>query len=97
MSTWSRLVRFQDASGDVHLGQPVDAKQDVGLAVAEGKTVEVYLIEGDLYTGTVTHTKAQVVKVGLNFLLVLGTLTVSDAYRSFSPQFHEMIAASFGA
>jgi len=50
-------VRFEAEDGSVKLGQPVDAELDVGLAFAEGKPVEVYVIEGTLYDGKVTKEK----------------------------------------
>lgn len=63
MSAWTRLVRFQDESGKIRLGQPVDASQDVGLACAAGEPVQVKLIEGDIYDGTVTEETATIKKV----------------------------------
>lgn len=52
---WKSLVRFVGRAGQHRLGQPVDATLDVGLAVAEGRKVEVNVIEGDIFTGTVTN------------------------------------------
>lgn len=63
MTSWTRLVRFEDESGKVRLGQPVDASQDVGLACAAGEPVQVKLIEGDLFDGKVTENTAVVKKV----------------------------------
>lgn len=60
MSAWTRLVRFEDDAGDVRLGQPADNDEDIGLAVASGKPVDVFLIQGDIYTGTVTNKKVRV-------------------------------------
>lgn len=68
---WTRLVRFLDASGKEHLGQPVDPAVNVGLAVAEGKPVEVYLVQGDLYDGVVTSEKSVIGKL-------LGPVSQSD-------------------
>lgn len=62
-SPWKRLVRFEDADGQVKLGQPVDDGLDVGLAVARGEDVEVYLIEGDAFDGVVLQSKARISKV----------------------------------
>ena len=64
MSAWTRLVRFVAQDGQIRLGQPVDALLDVGLAVAAGKTVEVSLIHGDVFTGTVSSEKATICSVG---------------------------------
>ena len=63
MSAWKRLVRFEDEQGKIQLGEPVDASQDVGLAVANGEKVQVKLIQGDLYNGTVTDQTATIKKV----------------------------------
>lgn len=51
---WTTLARYIGSDGEVHLGQPVDASVDVGLAVAAGEEVKVRRIEGDIYTGRVT-------------------------------------------
>lgn len=69
MSAWQRLVRFEDEQGKIQLGEPVDASQDVGLAVANGEKVEVKLIQGDLYDGTVTDQVATVKKVSFQLIL----------------------------
>ncbi|BEI84610.1 hypothetical protein CcaverHIS002_0500110 [Cutaneotrichosporon cavernicola] len=53
-SNWTRLARFVGRNGAIRLGQPVDPKVDVGLAVAAGEPVEVFVVEGDIYTGMVT-------------------------------------------
>jgi hypothetical protein len=63
MPSWSRFVRFRDSQGTVRLGQPVDETIDVGLAVAKGKKVEVYVIEGDAFDGKVTQEKAVIAEV----------------------------------
>lgn len=63
MSSWTRLVRFEDESGDIRLGQPVDESQDVGLACAAGEPVQVKLIDGDLFDGIVTEQTSTIKKV----------------------------------
>lgn len=55
INTWTRLARFVNREGQIRLGQPVDPKLDVGLAVAGGQEVEVHVIDGDVYSGTVTN------------------------------------------
>ena len=60
MSAWTRLVRFIAQDGQIRLGQPIDASLDVGLAIASAKTVEVNLIHGDVFTGTVSSDKATI-------------------------------------
>lgn len=62
-TAWTRLARFVGKSGQVRLGQPVDASIDVGLAVAAGKDVEVHVIDGDVYSGIVTSEKDTIKKV----------------------------------
>jgi hypothetical protein len=64
MAAWTRLVRFENESGNVRLGEPVDPAIDVGLACASGRKVEVYLIEGGVFDGIVTQQKAVIKKVG---------------------------------
>lgn len=56
-TSWTKLVRFIGSDGDEHLGQVVDTSLDVGLAIADGQSVEVYLLDGDMYTGTITSKK----------------------------------------
>lgn len=37
---WTRLIRFKaKETGDIHLGEPVDERVDVGLALKKGETV----------------------------------------------------------
>lgn len=60
---WTRLVRYIGQDGETRLGQPVDASIDVGLAVAAGQDVEVYIIDGDLYTGLVSSRKDVIKKI----------------------------------
>lgn len=64
-NAWKRLVRFENAQGQVRLGQPVDPSVDVGLAVAAGEKVEVNLIKGDVFDGTVTSEKDTIKKACL--------------------------------
>lgn len=63
MSAWTRLVRFVGQDGQTRLGQPVDKSVDVGLDFAAGKHVEVNVIDGDVYTGTVSDKKDTIKKV----------------------------------
>lgn len=60
-NTWTHLVRFVGRNGEIRLGQPVDVDTDVGLAVAEGQEVEVFVVDGDIFDGTVT-TERDVIK-----------------------------------
>lgn len=44
---WTRLIRFVALeTSRVHIGEPVDASLDVGLAAHEGKTIKAYEIIG---------------------------------------------------
>lgn len=50
MSTFTRLVRFEPKAGTPStrplIGQPVDPKQDVGLAAYAGESIKVVLYSG---------------------------------------------------
>ena len=63
MATWTRLVRFESTDGSIHLGQPIKADLDIGVAVAAGEQPEVHLIEGDIYSGKVTSKTAKIGRV----------------------------------
>jgi len=60
MTSWTRLIRFtarETGGKKVHIGEPVDAQLDVGLALVEGKRVQAYEISGTSaldYRATVT-------------------------------------------
>uniref|UniRef100_A0A3G9JYJ6 Caffeoylpyruvate hydrolase n=1 Tax=Neonothopanus nambi TaxID=71958 RepID=CPH_NEONM len=59
-STWSRLIRFVAIETSlVHIGEPIDATMDVGLARREGKTIQAYEIIG---SGSALDLSAQVSK-----------------------------------
>nr|QJQ48093.1 CPH [Cloning vector pnnCPH-C1]QJQ48102.1 CPH [Cloning vector pX037] len=59
-STWSRLIRFVAVETSlVHIGEPIDATMDVGLARREGKTIQAYEIIG---SGSALDLSAQVSK-----------------------------------
>lgn len=47
LASWSRLLRFKDASGRTLLGEPVDSEVDVGLASFAGTPIKV-----NVYSGT---------------------------------------------
>jgi hypothetical protein len=44
---WNRIVRFVGANDRVLLGEPKDENLDVGLAMAEGRPIEVYVLAGE--------------------------------------------------
>lgn len=44
---WNRIVRFVSNDDRVLLGEPKDESLDIGLAMAEGQTVEVYVLAGE--------------------------------------------------
>lgn len=64
MSTFTRLVRFTPKSGSPAplIGQPVDPKQDVGLASYAGEAIKVELYSGSsiLSPGEKTGEQAEV-------------------------------------
>ena len=43
---WTRLIRFEGADGQVHMGEPEDAALDVGRASRDGKPFSARLLEG---------------------------------------------------
>ncbi|KAL6831602.1 hypothetical protein V8C40DRAFT_262911 [Trichoderma camerunense] len=56
MPNWTHLIRFRAVEdGQVHLGQVVDTSRDVGLDCLSGVEVKAFLINGDIFNGTVTN------------------------------------------
>ncbi|KAM0460206.1 hypothetical protein ACHAPV_004995 [Trichoderma viride] len=56
MSKWTHLIRFRAIEdGQVHLGQLIDTSRDVGIDCLNGVEVKAFLINGDLFNGTVTN------------------------------------------
>jgi hypothetical protein len=45
--TWNRIIRFVSADGRVLLGEPKDLDLDIGLALAEDRRVDVYVLSGE--------------------------------------------------
>ncbi|KAH9854841.1 hypothetical protein C2E23DRAFT_883402 [Lenzites betulinus] len=71
---WTRLIRFLAAeTGQVHIGEPVDPKLDVGLAIHQKKTVKAYEI-----VGSVLDPAAQVTKNVLTVKELLAPLSRED-------------------
>ncbi len=62
---WTHLVRFlAEEDGQIHLGQVYQEKwPDVGLATYNGEKVDVRLINGSIFDGTVTGTTMHISKV----------------------------------
>ncbi|KAI0732819.1 fumarylacetoacetate hydrolase [Fomitopsis betulina] len=57
-TTWTRLIRFVAAeTGNIHLGEPVDPKQDVGIAFQLRQPIKAYEV-----LGSVTDLGSQVTK-----------------------------------
>ncbi|OBZ70072.1 Fumarylacetoacetate hydrolase domain-containing protein 2 [Grifola frondosa] len=55
---WTRLIRFVAAeTSQVHIGEPVDAKLDIGLAIQQNKPVKAYEIVGSALDPTAQVTK----------------------------------------
>lgn len=67
MATWKRLVRFvpKSDSSKVLIGQPTDEKVDVGVAVRDGKEVEVDVFSGSsvLSPGSSSGEKAVIERI----------------------------------
>ncbi|PCD29623.1 hypothetical protein AU210_012155 [Fusarium oxysporum f. sp. radicis-cucumerinum] len=56
MTNWTHLIRFRAVEdGQVHLGQLVDTSRDVGIDCLNGVEVKAFLINGDVFNGTVTQ------------------------------------------
>ncbi|KAF5615589.1 uncharacterized protein FTJAE_13291 [Fusarium tjaetaba] len=56
MSSWTHLIRFKaKEDGQVHLGQLVDSTRDIGLDYMDGVEIKAFLLNGDIYNGTVTE------------------------------------------
>ena len=47
LQNWNRIVRFVSSDDRVLLGEPKDEALDIGLAMADGQTVEVYVLAGE--------------------------------------------------
>jgi len=62
---WTHLVRFlAEEDGQIHLGQVNHEKwPDVGLAAYNGEKVDVRLINGSIFDGTVTSTTMHISKL----------------------------------
>lgn len=55
MPSWTHLIRFVAREDDqIHLGQLVDTSRDIGLDSIEGNEIKAYLINGDIFHGSVT-------------------------------------------
>ncbi|KAI0355505.1 hypothetical protein OH77DRAFT_1425012 [Trametes cingulata] len=68
---WTRLIRFVAAeTAQVHIGEPVDSKLDVGLAIHQKKPIKAYEI-----IGSALDPKAQVTKNVLTVKELLAPLS----------------------
>lgn len=47
VKNWNRIIRFVSGDGRILLGEPKDEGLDVGLAMVNGQTVEVYVLAGE--------------------------------------------------
>ena len=64
MTSWTHLIRFVAKEDQIiHLGQPVDTTRDVGLDMVNNVEVKAYLINGTIFSGTVTSAIYTVDKV----------------------------------
>lgn len=56
MPDWTHLIRFRaKEDGQVHLGQLADTERDVGLDSESGRDIKAYLINGDVFNGSITE------------------------------------------
>jgi hypothetical protein len=68
MPNWTHLIRFRAIEdGQVHLGQLVDTSRDVGIDCLNGVEVKAFLINGDIFNGTVTNNVFTVDHVSYKF------------------------------
>ncbi|KAH7214358.1 hypothetical protein DER44DRAFT_713960 [Fusarium oxysporum] len=80
MTNWTHLIRFRAVEdGQVHLGQLVDTSRDVGIDCLNGVEVKAFLINGDVFNGTVTqniftvdHLLSPVSREQCNYIRCLG-------------------------
>ncbi|TVY65437.1 Fumarylacetoacetate hydrolase domain-containing protein 2 [Fusarium oxysporum f. sp. cubense] len=80
MTSWTHLIRFRAVEdGQVHLGQLVDTSRDVGIDCLNGVEVKAFLINGDVFNGTVTqniftvdHLLSPVSREQCNYIRCLG-------------------------
>ncbi|CAM1508576.1 Fc.00g054240.m01.CDS01 [Cosmosporella sp. VM-42] len=80
MPNWTHLIRFTAVEdGQAHLGQLVDTSKDVGIESFNGAEIKAYLINGDMFNGTVTnkvltvdHLLAPVTQEQCNYIRCLG-------------------------
>jgi len=71
---WTRLIRFvAKETSRVHIGEPIDANLDVGLAAHQGKTIKAYEI-----VGSALDTGAQVTKTILTVKSLLTPLSKEE-------------------
>ncbi|PKK48221.1 hypothetical protein CI102_7855 [Trichoderma harzianum] len=80
MPNWTHLIRFRAVEdGQVHLGQVIDTSRDVGIDCLNGVEVKAFLINGDIFNGTVTdniltvdHLLSPVSREQCNYIRCLG-------------------------
>lgn len=62
------MIRFRAVEdGQDHLGQLVDTSRDVGIDCLNGVEVKAFLINGDIFNGTVTDIVFTVDRVSHNY------------------------------
>ena len=55
MARWTHLIRFISVEDRcIHVGQPVDTSQDIGLDIRNGVQPRAYLVNGSMFGGDVT-------------------------------------------
>ncbi|KAL8276795.1 hypothetical protein RQP46_010800 [Phenoliferia psychrophenolica] len=74
LASWSRLLRFKDASGRTLLGEPVDSEVDVGLASFAGTPIKVNVYSGTSIIDLEAQPTGEVVEVAT----ILCPLTESE-------------------
>jgi hypothetical protein len=73
---WQRLIRFEDANGEIHLGEPITTSedQDIGLTPLQARKVELGR-DADIFS---TSEDIKVTDKVLDVKKLLGPLTSSQ-------------------
>lgn len=87
MIPWTHVIRFQAVEdGQIHLGQLVDTTRDIGLDSVNGTEIKAFLINGDIFNGTVTEHVLTVQRVSCpSRSLVSALVQVTNLHKAASP------------
>ncbi len=86
MPSWTHLVRFiAIEDNQIHLGQLVDTSRDVGQDSVDKKEIAAYLVDGNIFDGSVTKEVLHVKQVWI--LNIFPTMQPSGKLRKASRHF----------